>query len=272
MRYSLLIVAALVLVGGSATAGDYIRIGVDSIMAGSTNFEIPFYIERTCPVPTYIMGISNGFVLTATGNASWSDADYSSIEINPIASAWFNLGGLWPYFDWDGTSPDFFLVAPDGPAGRRPGGMPVFEEMHFFSLFLDIGPGEGEILIDSAFFGVAGAWKWSGMTCGLGGAPNRPLFVDKYGSDANHPIHITVYEQPCGDANRDGFIDIDDPVFLLNYIFLYGPAPNPYLKSDCDCSGGDVPVDIDDVVHLLNYILRDGPEPCDVDGDGVPDC
>ena len=65
-------------------------------------------------------------------------------------------------------------------------------------------------------------------------------------------------------------MDIDDPVFLINYIFLFGPAPNPLLKADCDCSGGDVPVDIDDVVHLINYIFYDGPEPCDVDG--VPDC
>jgi hypothetical protein len=49
-------------------------------------------------------------------------------------------------------------------------------------------------------------------------------------------------------------------------------APNPLLKADCDCSGGDVPVDIDDVIHLMDYVLRGGPPPCDIDGDGVPDC
>ena len=150
--------------------------------------------------------------------------------------------------------------------------MPIMTDTYLFSLFLDIGPGEGEILIDSAYVFTAGAWKWSGMTCGQGGAPDRPLFVDKYGSDANHPIHITVYEPLCGDVTLDGAVDIDDPVFLISYIFAFGPAPNPLSVGDCDCSGGGVPVDIDDVVYLMNYILRDGPEPCDVDGDGVPDC
>jgi len=268
MKYTIPIIVAVFLFGSPATAGDYIRIGVDSIPAGATAFEIPFYIERTCPVPSYIMGTSNGFVLTATGFTSWSYAGYVPCP----HWQWFPLGGLIILEMIDGTPPDSFLVSPLGPGENRASGLPIVEDTFFFSLFLDIGPGEGEILIDSAFVGSAGAWKFSGLTCGLGGAPDRPLFVDKYGSDANHPIHITVYQTTCGDANADGVVDIDDPVFLVNFIFLSGPAPNPLLKADCDCSRGDVPVDIDDVVHLMNYILRDGPAPCDVDGDGVPDC
>jgi hypothetical protein len=38
---------------------------------------------------------------------------------------------------------------------------------------------------------------------------------------------------------------------------------------DADCSGG---VDIDDVVYLINYIFGGGPPPGDTDNDGVPDC
>lgn len=38
---------------------------------------------------------------------------------------------------------------------------------------------------------------------------------------------------------------------------------------DSDCSGA---VDIDDVVWLINYIFTGGNAPCDADGDGVPDC
>jgi hypothetical protein len=38
---------------------------------------------------------------------------------------------------------------------------------------------------------------------------------------------------------------------------------------DSDCSGD---VDIDDVVYLIAYIFSGGPAPCDIDGDGVPDC
>jgi hypothetical protein len=69
----------------------------------------------------------------------------------------------------------------------------------------------------------------------------------------------------CGDANGSGgdpSVDIDDVVYLINYIFAGGPAPEPVEAGDADCSGGDVPVDIDDVVYLINYIFAGGPEPC----------
>jgi hypothetical protein len=261
---------ALLLVATPALAGDYLRVSVDRVPAGADSFEIPFYIERTCPDPSYIMGVSNGFVLNATGDATW---EYAGYQPCPQHLIWFNLGGLVIYrFSFDGIPPDWFWVGMDMPGEGRAGGLPIVEDTFYFSLFLDIGPGEGEILIDSAFTGSAGVWKWAGLTCGQGGEPTRPLFVDKFGSDAHHPIHIEVYEPPCGDANEDGSVDIDDPVFLVNYIFMFGPAPDPLIKADCDCSGGSVPVDIDDVVHLMNYILRGGPEPCDLDGDDVPDC
>jgi len=73
----------------------------------------------------------------------------------------------------------------------------------------------------------------------------------------------------CGDADASGGVDIDDVVYLINYIFSGGPEPVPYESGDADCSGG---VDIDDVVYLINYIFSGGHTPCDTDGDGGPDC
>ncbi len=73
----------------------------------------------------------------------------------------------------------------------------------------------------------------------------------------------------CGDADGSGFVDIDDVVHLINYIFAGGPAPVPLAAGDADCSGF---IDIDDVVYLINYIFAGGPPPGDPDGDGVPDC
>ena len=35
----------------------------------------------------------------------------------------------------------------------------------------------------------------------------------------------TTIESQCGDTTRDGFIDIDDIIFLVNYVFTGGPAP-----------------------------------------------
>ncbi|MBU1471399.1 MAG: hypothetical protein KJ723_12010 [candidate division Zixibacteria bacterium] len=65
----------------------------------------------------------------------------------------------------------------------------------------------------------------------------------------------------CGDADGSGMVDIDDPVFLIGYIFGGGSAPEPLELGDADYSGL---VDIDDVVYLITYIFAAGPDPCAV--------
>ena len=74
-------------------------------------------------------------------------------------------------------------------------------------------------------------------------------------------VSILIREQEvgCGDVTGDLSIDIDDVVFLINFIFSGGPAPEPVDLGDVNCSGG---VDIDDVVYLISYIFAGGPEPC----------
>jgi hypothetical protein len=95
-------------------------------------------------------------------------------------------------------------------------------------------------------------------------------------ADAADSMWITmVVEEPpteiytCGDANGKGGTDIDDVVFLISYIFSQGPPPFPWRAADGDCSND---IDIDDVVLLVMYIFTGGWEPCDIDGDGIPDC
>ncbi len=63
---------------------------------------------------------------------------------------------------------------------------------------------------------------------------------------------------PIGDVDASGEVDIDDVVYLIQYIFAGGPAPEPYFTGDADCSGT---TDIDDVVFLIEYIFGGGPEP-----------
>lgn len=83
-------------------------------------------------------------------------------------------------------------------------------------------------------------------------------------------VHVIESEPyTCGDANSDGVVDIDDAVFLIGFIFLGGPPPEPYLSGDVNCTGQ---VDIDDIVYIITFIFQAGNEPCDVDGDGIPDC
>jgi len=87
-------------------------------------------------------------------------------------------------------------------------------------------------------------------------------------------VMFVIYRFPpqsyiCGDPNGSGDVDIDDVVYLVNYIFAGGPAPDPLESGDVDCSGN---TDIDDVVYLIGFIFSGGPDPCDPDGNQIPDC
>jgi len=64
-----------------------------------------------------------------------------------------------------------------------------------------------------------------------------------------------------GDADCNCFVDIDDVVFLIDYLFTSGPAPCAEYIGDCNANCF---VDIDDVVYLINYLFQGGPvpEPC----------
>ena len=62
----------------------------------------------------------------------------------------------------------------------------------------------------------------------------------------------------CGDVNRDAVVDVGDVVYLINYLFKSGPAPNPVNSGDVN---GDVVVDVGDVVYLINYLFKSGPVP-----------
>jgi hypothetical protein len=62
-----------------------------------------------------------------------------------------------------------------------------------------------------------------------------------------------------GDANGDEITDIGDIVYLINYVFYGGPAPDPVELGDANCDGV---VDIGDIVHLINYVFYEGIPPC----------
>jgi len=69
-------------------------------------------------------------------------------------------------------------------------------------------------------------------------------------------IKVASYQR--GDANRDGLVDIADCVYLINYLFVGGPAPDPLAAGDANYDGV---VNIVDVVYLLNYLFLGGPPP-----------
>jgi len=61
-----------------------------------------------------------------------------------------------------------------------------------------------------------------------------------------------------GDANRNCSVSVGDAVFIINYIFKGGDAPDPLKIGDIN---GDCLVDVADGVYLINYVFKGGPEP-----------
>jgi len=78
----------------------------------------------------------------------------------------------------------------------------------------------------------------------------------RFNNSASATVYISSYVR--GDVNGDGVIDISDVVYLLNYLFINGPAPDPLWLGDATCDGL---VDASDLVYLLNYLFAHGPAP-----------
>jgi len=53
-------------------------------------------------------------------------------------------------------------------------------------------------------------------------------------------------------------VDLGDVVFLIDYLYRDGDAPDLLAAGDAN---GDCVVDLGDVVTLINYLFRDGAPP-----------
>ncbi len=76
--------------------------------------------------------------------------------------------------------------------------------------------------------------------------------------------YLTVLHGICGqlDDDPEGAIDIGDVTFLIDYLFLDGPEPDPRSNAQMDCDPLNE-VDIGDLTWLINYLFMSGPAPCD---------
>ncbi|MFH2054320.1 MAG: dockerin type I domain-containing protein, partial [bacterium] len=84
--------------------------------------------------------------------------------------------------------------------------------------------------------------------------------IDGDSTDYSETFSLTVVpETQCGDADGDLLVNVTDAVYIIQYIFNGGAAPDPLSIADVNCDGS---VNITDAVYLVAYIFASGPVPC----------
>ncbi|MBI4603199.1 MAG: hypothetical protein HY721_14685 [Planctomycetes bacterium] len=76
------------------------------------------------------------------------------------------------------------------------------------------------------------------------------------GSDDILTRRQTIFAR--GRVSGDDRIDLSDSVFIIGYLFLGGPSPDPMVAGDTNHDGR---IDIADPIYLLNYLFQGGPAP-----------
>ncbi len=78
------------------------------------------------------------------------------------------------------------------------------------------------------------------------------------GSGKVSGVDIELPPVQVGDVTGDGLIDIEDVLYLINYLYKNGLAPDPLPAGDANCDGV---IDLGDVLYLISYLYKGGPAP-----------
>ncbi len=136
--------------------------------------------------------------------------------------------------------------------------LPIGESSKVADIYLAVRdqqalPGRFTVHLDSILFPPAGAFKHTPADPNIGSG-----YTPHY---SQNPCSVSVVKlsEICGNADGIGGIDIDDIVYLIAFIYLNGPPPEPFQAGDINC---DDKIDLLDIVGLVNYEFRGGPVPC----------
>ena len=107
-----------------------------------------------------------------------------------------------------------------------------------------------------------GIFEWRPTWEALGVTTFEITASDPFGAMAVCTLLVEVRDIPglfCGDANRDQEVNVSDAVYIINYIFVGGPPPDPMDNANVNC---DFTVNVSDAVWIINFVFVGGPPPC----------
>jgi hypothetical protein len=76
--------------------------------------------------------------------------------------------------------------------------------------------------------------------------------------EAGSIVRVIALRYVCGDANSDEAVNILDISYLIEYLYMDGPAPDPINAADVNSDGT---INILDITYLIAYLYMEGPEP-----------
>jgi hypothetical protein len=94
---------------------------------------------------------------------------------------------------------------------------------------------------DTVYYWAVSSENWAGQSEGF-----------------TEPFSYEYITYVCADVDGVPGVNILDAVYLINYKYKGGPAPNPEVAGDAD---GIPPVNILDIVYILNFLYKEGPDP-----------
>jgi hypothetical protein len=80
------------------------------------------------------------------------------------------------------------------------------------------------------------------------------LYFLKYTAEASQGtfVYYSDNEHVCADANGDKIVNISDAVFVINYVFAGGDAPEPLLAGDANWDGS---INVSDAAYIIGHVF-----------------
>ena len=219
------------------------------------NIPITYYIRLTDTSGSAVYGCTNGFKVYSSTGATWSPLTWNWVTFwdGHTLEEFFSLVHNVFEFSVTGSGADTLGLALSSMMRE---GMPDgFNEicLSITTQVTDSSLVGDTLCIDSCWFPPSGTWLWA--------PTGQPAW--------NGSICYEIIDNCCfirGDVDHDGGEpNIADLVYLVNYMFNGGPAPECHVFNEyypeTDVDGSSVGPDIADLVYLVNYMFLEGPPP-----------
>ncbi|OGC78076.1 MAG: hypothetical protein A2Z27_03920 [candidate division Zixibacteria bacterium RBG_16_50_21] len=113
---------------------------------------------------------------------------------------------------------------------------------------------------------ASGSFSWNTTPDDTLTSPDTVTFIVDDGTGRADTAEVVITVLPFitppggldGDINGDGDVNLEDVIYLVNYVFHDGPPGNPEAVGDIN---GDCFITVADIIYLSNYILKGGNPP-----------